>query len=320
MKPAAIKRQFLNEFAKDVELTSFQKDRLTFEIMAIRADYELGSRFTEYIKEHRMEIEAFINGLDPESKKEMTTILSNLEYMSIHTLIDTIKKFFLRGPHLLEHLNAMEAIKNNYKLPLDMYEESIFKYKHGLKFVPSDVVHSLKHTDILDCGAYIGESALVFEREYDPRAIYSFEPVPDNYDLLLETIKLNDLKKMIPVAKGVGECTAMVKYHPLGVSSFISEDGKSEMEVISIDEFVREKQLTIGLIKMDIEGHELPALTGAKETIKRFKPILLIAIYHNPKELFEITRHMDEILPGYEFRIKLLADIRPLAEIHLIAW
>ena len=320
MKPATIKREFLREFAKDKELTPFQKDRLTFEIIAIRSDFELGLRFTEYIKNNQKEIEAFINDLDSESKNEMSTILNNLEYIRTHSLIDTIKKFFLRGDDLLEHLNTMESIKNNYKLPLDMHEESIFKYKHGLKFVPEEVIHSLKHKDFLDCGAYIGESALLFEREYDPHKIYSFEPVPENYTLLLDNIKMNNLKKIIPINKGVGDVSKTVNYNPLGVSSYISEEGKSEMDIVSIDEFVSEKKLSIGLIKMDVEGYELEALNGAKKTINKFKPVLLIGIYHNPEELFKIKHHIEEIMPGYEFKIKHLADIRPLAEIHLIAW
>jgi hypothetical protein len=131
---------------------------------------------------------------------------------------------------------------------------------------------------------------------------------------------LNNLKKIIPIDTGVGEFSKTVKYNPLGVSSYISEHGKSEMDIISIDEFVSKKKLTIGLIKMDIEGYELNALNGAKETIKKFKPVLLMAIYHNPEELFKTKHYIEEIMPDYEFRIKLLADIRPLAEIHLIAW
>lgn len=92
------------------------------------------------------------------------------------------------------------------------------------------------------------------------------------------------------------------------------------MDIISIDEYVEKNNLSVGLIKMDIEGYELKALEGAKKTIKKFKPILLIGIYHNPEELFNTKQYIQDILPNYEFKIKHLADIRPLAEIHLIAW
>jgi len=320
MKPIAIKRQIIREFAKDKELTPFQKKRLTIEIMTIRTDYELGLRFIEYIKKNQDQIELFINDLDSESKKQLETILNNLEYMGTHTLLETIQKFILRPNKLLEQLNTIESIKDTYKLPMEIYEESIFKYKHGLKLLPEDIIKGLDNKDFIDCGAYIGESALIFEKEYNPNKIYSFEPILDNYKLLTENIKINNLKKVIAIQKGVGEKSTTIKFVSLGVSSFISEKGDVEMDIISIDEYVEKNNLSVGLIKMDIEGYELKALEGAKKTIKKFKPILLIGIYHNPEELFNTKQYIQDILPNYEFKIKHLADIRPLAEIHLIAW
>lgn len=320
MKPIAIKRQIIREFAKDKELTPFQKKRLTIEIMTIRTDYELGLRFIEYIKKNQDQIELFINDLDSESKKELETILNNLEYMGTHTLLETIQKFILRPNKLLEQLNTIESIKDTYKLPMEIYEESIFKYKHGLKLLPEDIIKGLDNKDFIDCGAYIGESALIFEKEYNPNKIYSFEPILDNYKLLTENIKINNLKKVIAIQKGVGEKSTTIKFVSLGVSSFISEKGDVEMDIISIDEYVEKNNLSVGLIKMDIEGYELKALEGAKKIIKKFKPILLIGIYHNPEELFNTKQYIQDILPNYEFKIKHLADIRPLAEIHLIAW
>jgi FkbM family methyltransferase len=288
--------------------------------MTIRTDYELGLRFIEYITKNQDQIELFINDLDSESKKELETILKNLEYMSTHTLLETIQKFILRPNELLEQLNTIESIKDAYKLPMEIYEESIFKYKHGLKLLPEDIIKSLDNKDFIDCGAYIGESALIFEKEYNPNKIYSFEPVLDNYKLLIENIKINNLKKVIAIQKGVGEKSTTIKFVSLGVSSFISEKGDAEMDIISIDEYVEKNNLSVGLIKMDIEGYELKALEGAKKTIKKFKPVLLIGIYHNPEELFNTKQYIQGILPNYEFIIKHLADIRPLAEIHLIAW
>ena len=320
MKQATIKRQFLREFGEEREFTAFQKNRLTFDILSIRLDYEASSQFTDYIKKHRNEVEKFIDALDNESKVEMTNIIDNFNYMSSHSLDETIKKYLWRGPYILEHLDKMEIIKQNYPLPTDMYEESIFKYKHGLIYVPDKVIESIKGMDFLDCGAYSGESALIFEKEYSPNIIFSFEPVPENYKMLLENIKLNNLKKVRSIDKGVGEQSETVRYHSMDVTSYVADDGNAQMEVISIDEFVEEQKLKIGLIKMDIEGYELKAIKGAQKTIQKFKPVLLISIYHHPEELFNAKKQIQEIVQDYEFRIKLLSDIRPLAEIHLIAW
>ncbi|KKM95531.1 hypothetical protein LCGC14_1187320, partial [marine sediment metagenome] len=51
------------------------------------------------------------------------------------------------------------------------------------------------------------------------------------------------------------------------------------VESTTIDSYVKERNLKVGLIKLDIEGHGLKALEGAKNTIKKYKPMLLISIY-----------------------------------------
>ena len=320
MKPSMLKKQIIREFAKNKKLTVFQKKQLTFLITSIRLDYETGLRFSEYIKGNQADIEAFINDLGFESKNDVKTILKNLKFIDTHTLIETLKHFISKEDEVFEHLTTMESIKNQYKLPYDLYEDSVFKYKHGLKYVPQNVIKSLDNKDFLDCGAHIGDSALMFTRNYYPNKIYSFEPILDNYNFLLENIKLNNLKKVIPIKKGLGEKSCTVRIHSLGPSSRVSEDGNANIEIITIDEFVSETNSSVGLIKIHVEGYELEVLKGAKRTIKELKPVLLIGICHNPEEFFGTKKYIQELVPDYKFKIKFLSDIRPLAQIHLIAW
>lgn len=320
LRPSRIKRQIIRELLKDVNLTTFQKERLYWEILFIHMEHEMASRFTEYIEENKVEVVTFMNDLDKESKSELDNIIKNLKFMSEQNLIEVIQKFMVSKEKLLEHLHNLESIKNNYKLPVELHEEAIFKYKHGLKYLPQEIIKALKSTVFLDCGAFAGDSAIIFEKEYHPSRVYAFEPNPDNYRYLLETIKLNNLDRVIPVQKGVGKKSGIINYTPFGIASSASEEGSKKMDIVSIDDFVNEHDLSIGLIKMDVEGYELEALSGAKLTIERFKPVLLISIYHHPEELFGTKKFIQAIVPDYMFKIKHLADLRPLGEIHLIAW
>ena len=320
IQPLSIKREFIRKFAKDKKLSVFQKEHLSLLIAGIRVDYEIALRFCDYIKKNQIYIESFVNDLDSESKDEFKEILRNLEFMRTHTSMEAIREFLMKGDIVMEHLTNMESIKEKYALPVNFYEESIFKYKHGLKYIPQDIVMSLNNKDFLDCGAYIGDSALMFIRDYNPSNVYSFEPIISNYNNLLKNKELNDLKKVIPINKGLGKESSTLNIFSLDVSSHISEAGNAKIEVISIDEFVKVNNLSVGLIKIDVEGYELEVLKGAKKTIKKFRPVLLIGIYHNPEEFFETHKYLQSLIPDYEYKIKFLSDIRPLAEIHLIVW
>ncbi len=321
MIPLNVKKQIISEFAKNKKLTLAQKERLLFLIAMTRVSYEIGEHFSKYIKKNRVDIQAFLHNLDSESKNEVKIILKDLEYMNTFTVIDTIKRIFNRVDEIMEHINDIEVIKKKYVLSMDFYQESVFKFKHGLKFLPHDRIRSLEDKDFLDCGAFVGESALMFERDYHPKKIYSFEPLLDNYTLLLDTIKINNLNKVIPINKGVGKKSGTAYICAQGSASYISDkNGDVKIELISIDEFTIERNLSVGLIKLDVEGYEFAALEGAKKTIEKFKPVLLIGIYHNPEEFFGTIRYIQSILSSYRFRIKHLVDLVPLNETYLIAW
>ena len=80
--------------------------------------------------------------------------------------------------------------------------------------------------------------------------------------------------------------------------------GANNAQVISVDEFVRDRDLKIGFLKIDVEGSGYEALKGATETIKRDRPIICFAVYHSPHEFFDSKFLLDEIIENLNYKVE----------------
>ena len=261
------------------------------------------------------------SNLDIKSIEIVNNIFERFQYIYTHNVLERNK--IISFKEMRKYLKYQKSINESLKSSnfyLKDYEIGIFYYKHGLKYIPEEVILNLNDKDFIDGGAYIGDSALMFEKYYKPKKIYSFEPNINNYNILKKTIKENNLKKVIPIFEALGHSQSYFKLKDLGHASYISEKGTLEIKVNTIDNFTSEKILNVGLIKLDIEGFELEALKGAKNTIKEKKPILLISIYHNADGFFGVKNYIEELKCGYKIIIRKLAPLKPFFDTNLIAW
>ncbi|KOR29945.1 hypothetical protein TI04_07395 [Achromatium sp. WMS2] len=71
-------------------------------------------------------------------------------------------------------------------------------------------------------------------------------------------------------------------------------------DITSIDDYAKEHNLQkISMIKMDIEGAEMEALTGAVNTLRYMQPKLAISTYHKPEDIWEIPLFIKEQNSNY---------------------
>lgn len=280
-------------------------------------EFRIAKTFEPYFygpNEHRKRL--FAN-LDQKSVETAEKVLARYDLILHKNLID-IREYHSRDLKLLPAIyKKIGELKKRIKLPTDNYEISVFYYHSGLLFVPQSAMEKTAGRDFIDCGAFIGDSAAMFETFYSPRSIYAFEPEEKGSRLLQETIKANGLAKTIPIQLGVSNKTG-TKY--MSENAVVEGADGVAVKMVRIDDFADEKKLDIGLIKMDIEGHESAAIEGAASTIKKFRPVLLIAIYHCGKDFFEIKPFIEKIAPGYEFIIRHMNPIHPTFETFLIGW
>jgi FkbM family methyltransferase len=221
--------------------------------------------------------------------------------------------------------NYMETVTDEHIYP-ELYEDKTILVIHsGLAYLSQKVQIYIKGKDFIDGGAYYGDSALMFSK-YLPSKIYAFEPMSEIFKGLQRLIETKpELKNIcIPVQKGTGENSETTEFFFNGAGSGKNcsrRDYPAQIvDIIKLDDFITENNINLGLLKLDVEGSEFGTIKGALESIKKFRPVLLISIYHVPQDFFEIKPLLEKELNNYNFKIRKTNPFSPETEITLIGY
>lgn len=226
---------------------------------------------------------------------------------------------------------TMPAIATKYNLPKGI-NSYLFFNKFCLDEVDTDMPARIRGKTIIDGGAFVGDSAVMFYDSYCPKNILAFEPAHATFEILKQVIEKSNLSdKIIPILKGIGNKADSMRLRNIGVDAVnpaatfstcmdnLPEVG-DKIEISTIDLEVAAGHYEVGLIKLDIEGFEKSAIEGALETIQRDKPVLIISLYHNPIDFFEIKPLLESLNLGYKFMVRRAEATIPLGDIVLIAY
>jgi len=223
-----------------------------------------------------------------------------------------IKDRILAASHLVKEENNLELWDtpkgqywipkgNRYVLPFNLAEMEQHIYGSGEHFIHTGDI-------VLDCGASDGD----FTRQAlqsGAQTVVAIEISPSS----AECIRRNTASEMaagrvIVYPKGVWDkddtMTLNVDDTNFAANSVVMHSESShpsvQVQLTTIDELVAELKLPrVDFIKMDIEGAEVPALAGARETIARFKPRLAIATEHKPDDEYTIPAAVRKIRADY---------------------
>lgn len=146
----------------------------------------------------------------------------------------------------------------------------------------------------MDVGANVGAYLFTLENHLKPENIFAFEPNPQLFKRLqrlfqrvnLSSVALSDISTIaefkIPVINGE-------KVHTRGtLQTSIKEKNEEKtilqkVEVKPLDDLDLKFQ-KLDFIKIDVEGNEMQTLRGAKKTIQKYRPILMVEMeqrHHN---------------------------------------
>lgn len=220
-------------------------------------------------------------------KKQIEYYYRKLPNGYLRSVIKNIISFAL-------HNASFKVMKYNFDgEKIFLYEDKLFSTKRLLHEVAGyNQKYKLKKGNIvIDAGSYSGLFSIYASKKVGPEGkVIAFEPDPYNYAIIKRNLKLNKIINVILLKKGLFDKDTIVPFDIQGISSTIVtlngpwKDQKTinKAEVVALDnELKRLKIKTVDFIKMDIEGAEIEAVNGAKQTIKTSPNIhFAIASYH----------------------------------------
>jgi FkbM family methyltransferase len=164
---------------------------------------------------------------------------------------------------------------------------------------------------VLDCGAHVG----AFTREAlssGAKLVVAIEPATENLECLrrnfAEEIKAG---RVMVCPKGVWDQEDVLSFMTMPEFSagdrIVAEpqDGAEVtlVPVTTIDHLVDSLRLPqVDFIKLHVEGAEHQAITGARETISKFRPRLVIAAHHRDDDAERIPKLARAAWPGYQMK------------------
>jgi FkbM family methyltransferase len=184
---------------------------------------------------------------------------------------------------------------------LTRISDEILCSAHGLRTLDPQIQKYLSNRAALDIGAFIGDSAVIlvdFAKD-----VYSFEPGPSNFKQLVDVILHNRNHSGIAHAinLGLSESPGRLPFRDIKSSEAEFGIGGVDVNITTVDLYVDAHDIQIGFVKCDTEGHGLPVLRGAENTLKKHRPVVSFSVYHNFDEFFGIPPLLITWLPNYEF-------------------
>lgn len=225
-----------------------------------------------------------------------------------------------------EHQDELNAV---YNMLADEQSKKVFdgwlNYRLSGKIAPllenqtdkAEAYDILSLTDseiYADLGAYNGDTVEEFLNVTDGKfsRIYALEPDGRNYAKLKRRhYALNPYDfRTYNAGAWSSDCT-MQFVQKGGRNSTLTpyEKGKpvnpsliKEIDMRSLDSVAKGEPVT--LIKFDVEGSESEALDGCRETIAKYKPKLIVSLYHRTEDMFTLPMQIKRLNTGYKLYLR----------------
>ncbi len=234
--------------------------------------------------------------------------------------------FYKKYSHEIECAEKLFEDKLSLQLYRDMIEFRLSGKPDYLKRVtpPVEIYASLidKNTinNVIDCGAYKGDSASDIIEALAPDSIVALEPDPKTFIKLCSYCETISSVNFTPINCAVGASQRAVEFNSSGSRGSGAEGSnkRGKTAIVNITTIDSLYLSSVDLIKFDVEGDEFEAICGSINTIKKFSPALSVSVYHRSEDIFKLALYIKEICPNYKFYLRRVPCI-PAWDISLLA-
>ena len=219
------------------------------------------------------------NSLQDEKSKEIYNAL--LEYR------------YIRDPKLISKL---------YESRNDCYLDKIF-------------IDNFKYWLYIDAGSYNADFITTLAKRVDisKSEFYIFEPNKIFYNQIKENLDkwinykifnnaLCDKDSTMEFMQITSSTSHIIDKKYNAYKNSIDKKFIDTIQTNKLDTIIKDK--SVKWIKVDIEGSEYSMLQGARETIIKNRPIILLSIYHKRDDLFKLQEYLINLKLNYKFYIR----------------
>ena len=148
-----------------------------------------------------------------------------------------------------------------------------------------------KTSIVVECGAHIGTHTVKLAQLANH--VYAFEPMPVTNRVLHKNVLLNTIGNVTIFQEGVSDASGSTTFclipfgnpgaacldnNPMGLPPYLPPVETIHVSLRSIDSLNLER---LDFMKIDVEGYETLVIKGAMNTIRKYRPIIVMEVWSN---------------------------------------
>ena len=178
---------------------------------------------------------------------------------------------------------------------------------------------------VLDIGANIGCHTLRFAKLVGPEGrVIAFEPMEWAFSKLKRNVELNNFSIILEKAGLSNETkTEQICFKsswPVDHKPIPEAQMENLVQLTTLDDYLKGKQFkNIDMIKIDVDGYEFKVLRGAAETLKTYKPVIIMEAVARTLKRWKGGGNIEDMLlyvQGFGYKLFSVKDFKMFPDIH----